>query len=104
KVGGWNKKRVAAGIAERERRAELVLAFDDAVNEAIEKLKERGFKSPYLRTFVVSRVNPLRFIKGEPPPMDELFPSMTRRARGMDPGKIKQEDVARTGGPPEAET
>jgi ParB family chromosome partitioning protein len=104
KVDGWNKKRVAAGIAERERRADLVLAFDDAVNEAIEKLKERGFKSPYLRTFVVSRVNPLRFIKGEPPPMDELFPSMTRRARGMDPGKIKQEDVARTGGPPEAET
>jgi ParB family chromosome partitioning protein len=104
KVDGWNKKRVAAGIAERERRADLVLAFDDAVGEAIEKLKARGFKSPYLRTFVVARVNPLRFIKGEPPPMDELFPSMARRARGMNVDKIKQEDVARTGGAPEAET
>jgi ParB family chromosome partitioning protein len=104
KVDGWNKKRVAAGAEERERRAKLVLDFDDAVNEAIEKLKERGFKSPYLRTFVVARVNPLRFIKGDPPPMDELFPSMTRRARGMNPDKIRPEDVARTGGAPEAES
>jgi ParB family chromosome partitioning protein len=103
KVDSWQKQRVAAGIPERERRADLVIAFDDAVNEAIEKLKARGFKSPYLRTFVVARVNPLRFIKGDPPPMDELFPSMTRRARGMNPDKIRQEDVARTGGAPEAE-
>ena len=80
-----------------------MLEFDDAVGEAIEKLKARGFKSPYLRTFVVARVNPLRFIKGDPPPMDELFPSMARRARGMNPDKIKPEDVARTGGAPEPE-
>ena len=105
KVDGWNKKRVAAGVEERERRAGLVLEFDDAVNEAIEKLKAKGFKSPYLRTFVVARVNPLRFIKGEPPPMAELFASMGKRARGMNPDKIKPEDVARTGGaPPEGES
>src|SRR5262245_11160817 len=100
KVDSWNKKKVAAGIAERERRAQLVLDFDDAVGEAIEKLKARGFKSPYLRTFVVARVNPLRFIKGEPPPMDELLPTMTKRAKGMDVAKIRTEDIARTGGPP----
>jgi len=103
KVESWQKKRVAAGIPERERRAGLVLDFDDAVGEAIEKLKERGFKSPYLRTFVVARVNPLRFIKGDPPPMDELFPSMTRRARSLNADKIRPEDVARTGGAPEPE-
>jgi len=103
KVDGWNGVRVANGIAERERRADLVLELDDAVNEAIEKLKAKGFKSPYLRTFVVARVNPLRFMKGSVPPMDELFPSMAKRARGMNPDRIKQEDLARTGGAPEAE-
>jgi ParB family transcriptional regulator, chromosome partitioning protein len=103
KVDSWQGVRVATGIPERERRAELVLAFDDAVNEAIERLKARGFKSPYLRTFVVARVNPLRFMKGSIPPMDELFPSMTKRARGMNAERIKQEDIARTGGAPEAE-
>jgi ParB family chromosome partitioning protein len=103
KVDGWNGVKVAAGIKERERRADLVLELDDAVNEAIEKLKAKGFKSPYLRTFVVARINPLRFMKGSVPPMDELFPSMAKRARGMNADRIKPEDVARTGGAPEAE-
>jgi ParB family chromosome partitioning protein len=103
KVDGWQDKRVKAGVTEREHRAELVLDFDDAVGEAVEKLKAKGFKSPYLKTFVVARVNPLRFIKGEPPPLDELLPSMTKRARGMNVDKINQDDVARTGGPPPEE-
>ena len=51
---------------------------------------------------MVARINPLRFMKGEPPPLDELLPTMTKRARGMDASKIKSEDVARTGGAPEA--
>jgi ParB family chromosome partitioning protein len=104
KVDKWQTERVAAGVAERERRAGLVLDFDEAVGEAVEKLKARGFKSPYLRTFVVARVNPLRFIKGELPSLDELLPSMTKRAKGMNAEKIRPEDVARTGGaPPEDE-
>ena len=42
-------------------------------------------------------------MKGTPPGMDELFATMTRRAAGLDPGKVKGEDVARSGGPAEAE-
>jgi ParB family chromosome partitioning protein len=70
------------------------------VNEAVRRLKEKGFDSPYLKNFVVARVNPLRFMKGGAPPFDELFETMTKRARGMDPGKIRGEDVARSGGAP----
>ncbi len=95
--------KLGKALAERERRAGVVLAFDDAVTAAVARLKEKGFDSPYLRNFVVARVNPLRFIKGEPPPFDELFAQMTKRAAGMDPGKIKGEDVARSGGAPEGE-
>jgi ParB family transcriptional regulator, chromosome partitioning protein len=43
-------------------------------------------------------VNPLRFMKGGAPPFDELFAQMTKRAQGMDPAKIRGEDVARSGG------
>ena len=38
----------------------------------IEQLQQRGFKSPYLRTYVVARLNPVRWLRpkaGEPPPM-----------------------------------
>jgi len=88
-------------VAERERRAQKVLELDEAVSAAVEKLKEKGLTSPYLKAFVVARVNPLRFIKGEPPPFDELLDTMTKRARGMDPARVKTEDLARSGGPPE---
>jgi ParB family chromosome partitioning protein len=103
KVDGLLDEKLSKAIAERERRADVVLAFDDAVAEAVAKLKERGFDSPYLKAFVVARVNPLRFMKGAAPPFDALFEQMTKRARGMDPGKVRGEDVARSGGAPEAE-
>jgi ParB family transcriptional regulator, chromosome partitioning protein len=103
KVDAFLELPLAEAMAERERRAEVVLAFDDAVSEAVAKLKERGFDSPYLKAFVVARVNPLRFMKGDAPPFDELFAQMTKRAQGLDASKVKGEDVARSGGAPEAE-
>jgi ParB family chromosome partitioning protein len=103
KVDQWIDRPLAEAAKERERRAGLVLAFDDAVSGAVERLKEKGLTSPYLKAFVVARVNPLRFMKGEPPPMDELFASMTKKAAAMDPGKIKPEDLARSGGAPDEE-
>jgi ParB family chromosome partitioning protein len=102
KADRWFPGKLTTAMPKRRARAALLLDYDEAVTEAIAKLKERGFNSPYLRAFVVARTNPLRFIKGEPPPIEELLPSMTKRTRGMDVGKIKNEDVARTGGAPEA--
>ena len=100
KVDGFLDQKLSRAIEERERRARVVLEFDDAVSEAAARLKEKGFDSPYLKPFVVARVNPLRFMKGGAPPFDELFATMTKRARGMDAGKIRSEDVARSGGAP----
>jgi ParB family transcriptional regulator, chromosome partitioning protein len=101
KVDGYLEQSLADGVAERERRAQKLLDLDEAVSAAVEKLKERGLTSPYLKAFVVARVNPLRFIKGPPPSFDELLDTMTKRARGMDAGKVKTEDLARSGGAPE---
>jgi ParB family chromosome partitioning protein len=81
KVDGWISGKLSHAVEERERRAQALLELDDAVNEAVAKLKERGLTSPYLKTFVVARVNPLRFIKGELPSFDELLKTMTKRAR-----------------------
>jgi ParB family transcriptional regulator, chromosome partitioning protein len=100
RVDAFLDLKLADALPERERRAEVLLAFDDAVSEAVAKLKEKGFDSPYLKPFVVARVNPLRFMKGDAPPFDEIFAQMTKRARGLDPGKIKATDVARSGGAP----
>jgi ParB family chromosome partitioning protein len=102
KVDAFFDRPLSKTLAERERRAALLLELDDAVAEAVARLKARGFDSPYLKAFVVARVNPLRFMKGSAPPFEELLAQMTKRARGMDAGRIKGEDVARSGGAPEA--
>jgi ParB family chromosome partitioning protein len=97
----WIDRPLAAALAEREARAAAVLALDDAVGAVVDRLKQRGFQSPYLRPFVIARINPLRFMKGTPPPVEQLLADMAKRARGMNVDRIKAEDVARTGGPPE---
>ncbi|HVR62347.1 MAG TPA: ParB N-terminal domain-containing protein [Polyangia bacterium] len=102
KVDAWIKGPMSGAIEERRARAALLLDFDEAVSAVVDALKKRGMQSPYLRNFVVARVNPLRFIKGDPPPVSELLATMTKRARGMNVEKINPGDIARSGGPPEA--
>jgi len=101
KSDAWIGRSLAAAMTEREARADALLALDDAVGAVVDRLKKRGFQSPYLRPFVIARINPLRFMKGKPPPVEELLGDMTKRARGMNVDRIRPEDVARTGGPPE---
>lgn len=103
KVDAWIDGPLKDAIEERKRRAQLVLTLDEAVDGAIARLKEAGLTSPYLRAFVVGRINPLRFIKGDPPSLDELMATMTKRASGMDAGKIKPTDIAASGGAPDEE-
>src|SRR5947209_4237608 len=59
-----------AAIKDHEKRAVLVLDLEERVAGVVKKLKERGLVSPYLRSFVVARINPLRWIKNEPPPLE----------------------------------
>jgi ParB family chromosome partitioning protein len=102
KADTWLAGDLPDALPDREARANALLELDDAVNDVIAGLKEKGFQSPYLRAFVVARINPLRFMKGKAPPVDELLAGMTKRARGMDIARIKPADIARTGGPPES--
>jgi ParB family chromosome partitioning protein len=90
-------------IKNHEKRATMVLDLEEKVAAAVKKLKERGLASPYLRSFVVARINPLRWIKGEPPPLEEVLKTMRERAAKFNVEKIKPQDLAGTGGPPDEE-
>ena len=85
----------------RRERAQRVLELDAAVTEAMKRLKERGFDSPYLRPFVVARINPLRFKRGGSPDVDETIDTMLASARRFDAGKVRADQVAKAGGAPE---
>jgi ParB family chromosome partitioning protein len=86
----------------REARAQKLIDLDDSVAEAVASLKERGFTSPYLKAFVVARINPLRFRRGASMEADAALDAMARALASFDPGKIKMSDLASaSAGPPE---
>ena len=90
-------------VAERERRAKVVLGIDDRVTAIVEKLKARGLTSPYLRPFVVARVNPIRFSKSTSFDFDEVMEKMSAAAGKFNLDKVKPEEVTRASGPADEE-
>ena len=92
---------ISKSIKRHEKTAELLMDLDARVTEAVKKLKDKGFVSPYLRTFVVARINPLRWIQGEPPPLEEVLKTMRDRAARFNVDKIKQSDLSNMGGAPD---
>jgi ParB family chromosome partitioning protein len=78
----------------REARAERLLALDDLVAAAVAALKARGFTSPFLKAFVVARLNPLRFRRGATMSADEALEAMTTAAAKFDAGTVKVGDLA----------
>ena len=85
-------------MKERLRRGRKVLKLDDAVSAAVEKLKARGLTSPYLKPFVVARVNYTRFSKATSFDFDETLDRIVASAQKFNTDKVNQQDVARVGG------
>jgi ParB family transcriptional regulator, chromosome partitioning protein len=94
----WSGAALPKALETRRERAARVLELDAAVTEAMKKLKERGFESPYLRAFVIARINPLRFKRGGNPDVDETIETMLSAARRFDAGRVRADQVARAGG------
>ena len=89
---------VGKAVKERERRGKKILKLDDAVSAAVEKLKAKGLTSPYLKPFVVSRVNYTRFSKATSFDYDEALDKIIASAAKFNAERVKQEDVAKSGG------
>jgi ParB family chromosome partitioning protein len=89
---------LSKALKEHEKHADMLMELDERIAAVIAKLKARGFVSPYLRAFVVARINPLRWIQGDPPPLEDVLKTMRDRAAKFNTEKVKQEDLAGAGG------
>jgi ParB family chromosome partitioning protein len=94
---------MSKALKERERRGKKILKLDDAVTAVVEKLKAKGLTSPYLKPFVVARVNYTRFSKATSFDFDETLDKIIASAQKFNTDRISQQDVAKAGGggPPE---
>jgi ParB family chromosome partitioning protein len=90
-----------SSLKQHEKKASSVLDLEEKVAAVVKKLKERGMVSPYLRSFVVARINPLRWIKGDPPALEDLLHTMRERAAKFNVDKVRPQDLAGAGGAPD---
>jgi ParB family chromosome partitioning protein len=102
RLDGWLELPLAQALKEREKRAAKLIRLDEHVAKAVAGLQAKGFKSPYLKTFVVARCNPLRFMKTMPP-FDEGIDDILKRAERFNVEKVKESDIAASAGPAETE-
>jgi ParB family chromosome partitioning protein len=91
---------LAKALKEHEKIAAMVLELDEKVAEVVKKLKAKGFVSPYLKTFVVARSNPLRFMK-EAPELEDLIKTIRGKVERFNVDRIRQEDIVASGGAPD---
>lgn len=83
----------------REARADKLLELDDAVVRVVTALKDKGFQSPYLKNFIVARINFLRFKKDDGPvEFDPTVAKMLASAQKFNVDKVNKDDITRMGG------
>jgi ParB family chromosome partitioning protein len=109
KVDRFSERTLAASLREREGFAARLRDIDARVTKLIGALQSRGFKSPYLRNYIVARINPVRFHKAAsrsrakggstklpPPPMplSQALTRMTAAARAFRLESVSNTDLA----------
>jgi ParB family chromosome partitioning protein len=92
KVDRFGDRTLVASLREREGHAARILEIDAQTKRIIASLQAKGFKSPYLRNYVVARINPVRFHKvkkgADKPPMP-LAQALTRMAAAAKSFKVE---------------
>jgi ParB family chromosome partitioning protein len=100
KVDRFESKPLPTTLRDREAWAARLLEIDGEVKSIVARLQAQGLRSPYLRNYVVARINPVRFIKlkkgDTKPPMTvpQALVRMSAAAKKFDTKKVSSADLA----------
>lgn len=100
KVDRFSDRTLPVALRSREDYAARIEEIDVQVKRIIEGLQGRGFKSPYLRAYVVARINPVRFHRartGDTKPAMPIAEALTRMAaaaKRFNLDSVKTSDIA----------
>jgi ParB family chromosome partitioning protein len=91
KVDRFAPRPLAMTLRQRADFAARIEQIDAQVKRIVAELQKRGFNSPYLRSYVVARINPVRFHKakkGDTKPAMPIAEALTRMAAGAKKFKV----------------
>jgi len=95
RVDTFLKQSLVKGYAERERRAGLVRAADDALTAVVAKVKKRGINHPYVKNYVLARTTPLGRARKTLPSFDQTFERLRENLEAFDPARVRLDEIAR---------
>ncbi|MBI3562898.1 MAG: ParB N-terminal domain-containing protein [Gammaproteobacteria bacterium] len=100
KLDRFADRGLAVSLRQREDYASRLESIEAEVKKIIAKLQAKGFKSPYLRNYVVARINPVRFHKtkkGVTTPVMPMAAALTRMyasAKNFNLDSVRPGDLA----------
>ncbi len=100
KVDRFMDRSLAVSLRTRQDCAARLEQIEAQVKRIIAGLQARGFKSPYLRNYVVARINPVRFHKlkqgdtGPAMPIGGALTRMAAAAKKFDLASVRTADLA----------
>jgi ParB family transcriptional regulator, chromosome partitioning protein len=98
RVDKFLKDPLTKAFEERQSRAASLERAERLLNEAVKALKSQGINHPYVKNFVIARVNPLSRARKTMPSFSTTFDKLEASLEKFDPTKIRISDVARSGG------
>ena len=99
KVDRFAAKPLPTTLRDRDAWAARLMEIDGDVKRIVAKLQAQGLRSPYVRDYVVARINPVRFVKmkkGATAPMTvpQALLRMSAAAKKFDTKKVSSADLA----------
>jgi len=86
----------AKTLPQREARAELVREADAALAGAVDLLKKRGIRHPFVKNYVLARTTPLSRARKTLPPFEQTFEKLRANIEAFDLSKVRYDDIQRT--------
>jgi len=96
RVDKFLKGKLPRTLEEREERAELVRGADEALGDAVAKIKKRGINHPYVKNYVLARTTPLTRQRKTLPSFDQTFKKLVENIESFDVSKVRYDDIQRS--------
>ena len=96
RVDKFLKSSLRKGLEEREERAELVRATDEALAVVVAKVKKRGINHPYVKNYLLARTTPLTKARKTLPSFDQTFKKLRANLEDFDVTKVRYDEIQRS--------
>jgi ParB family chromosome partitioning protein len=96
RVDKFLKTALRKGLEEREERAALVRAADEALAGVVARVKKRGINHPYVKNYLLARTTPLTKARKTLPSFEQTFKKLRENLEAFDVSKVRYDEIQRS--------